>query len=93
MSELCWSKRRAKSEVEPVYKSPVVLLRSTYTLNMLKVARPGRLELPTLCLEGRRSIQLSYGRTALNFSYYKGLCHGVRGKRNFRVDGALPRLF
>jgi hypothetical protein len=28
-----------------------------------KVARPGRLELPTLCLEGRRSIQLSYGRT------------------------------
>ena len=27
------------------------------------MARPGRLELPTLCLEGRRSIQLSYGRT------------------------------
>src|SRR5258706_13772000 len=27
-----------------------------------RVARPGRLELPTLCLEGRRSIQLSYGR-------------------------------
>ena len=27
-----------------------------------EVARPGRLELPTLCLEGRRSIQLSYGR-------------------------------
>jgi hypothetical protein len=31
------------------------------------VARPGRLELPTLCFEGRRSIQLSYGRTALKF--------------------------
>ena len=30
------------------------------------MARPGRLELPTLCLEGRRSIQLSYGRTACN---------------------------
>jgi hypothetical protein len=28
------------------------------------VARPGRFELPTLCLEGRRSIQLSYGRAA-----------------------------
>src|SRR5213593_4679956 len=27
------------------------------------MVRPGRLELPTLCLEGRRSIQLSYGRT------------------------------
>ena len=27
------------------------------------MARPGRVELPTLCLEGRRSIQLSYGRT------------------------------
>lgn len=26
------------------------------------LARPGRLELPTLCLEGRRSIRLSYGR-------------------------------
>src|ERR1700675_4315944 len=26
------------------------------------MARPGRLELPTLCLEGRRSFQLSYGR-------------------------------
>jgi hypothetical protein len=24
--------------------------------------RPGRFELPTLCLEGRRSIRLSYGR-------------------------------
>ena len=29
------------------------------------MARPGRVELPTLCLEGRRSIQLSYGRPAV----------------------------
>ena len=28
-----------------------------------KVARPEGLEPPTLCLEGRCSIQLSYGRT------------------------------
>jgi hypothetical protein len=27
-----------------------------------KVARPERFELPTLCFEGRCSIQLSYGR-------------------------------
>jgi hypothetical protein len=33
------------------------------------MARPGRLELPTLCLEGRRSIQLSYGRTADCFNF------------------------
>jgi hypothetical protein len=28
------------------------------------LARPERLELPTLCFEGRCSIQLSYGRVA-----------------------------
>ena len=33
------------------------------------MARPGRLELPTLCLEGRRSIQLSYGRNYLIVRY------------------------
>ena len=31
------------------------------------MARPGRLELPTLCLEGRRSFRLSYGRVACNW--------------------------
>jgi hypothetical protein len=33
-----------------------------------RMARPARLELATLCLEGRRSIQLSYGRSFSNFS-------------------------
>jgi hypothetical protein len=34
-----------------------------------KVARPARLELATLCLEGRRSIQLSYGRVVFSFYF------------------------
>ena len=42
-----------------------------------KVARPGRLELPTLCFEGRRSIQLSYGRSLPNFSYYNCLRYNL----------------
>ena len=34
-------------------------------LSLEKMARPERFELPTLCFEGRCSIQLSYGRTML----------------------------
>ncbi len=34
------------------------------------MARPGRLELPTLCLEGRCSIQLSYGRAVGESNYF-----------------------
>jgi hypothetical protein len=37
------------------------------------MARPERFELPTLCFEGRCSIQLSYGRTLPNLSHYKYL--------------------
>ena|SRR2546421_8031701 len=41
---------------------------SSYSFQFNEMARPGRLELPTLCLEGRRSIQLSYGRI-LGYSF------------------------
>jgi hypothetical protein len=37
---------------------------SFYSFQFKEMARPARLELATLCLEGRRSIQLSYGRYA-----------------------------
>ena len=40
-----------------------------------KVARPEGFEPPTLCLEGRCSIRLSYGRYLPNFSYCKRLCY------------------
>jgi hypothetical protein len=35
---------------------------SSYSFQINDVARPEGLEPPTLCLEGRRSIRLSYGR-------------------------------
>jgi hypothetical protein len=41
------------------------------------VARPEGFEPPTLCLEGRRSFQLSYGRFLHNFSYYKHLRYSL----------------
>ena len=43
-----------------------------------KVARPARLELATLCLEGRRSIQLSYGRILGNSIIPHYLCHNFK---------------
>ena len=38
-----------------------------------KVARPERLELPTLWFEARCSIQLSYGRAGLEYNSTLGL--------------------
>jgi hypothetical protein len=43
-----------------------------------KMARPARLELATLCLEGRRSFQLSYGRILGNSI----ISHYLRCNRN-----------
>jgi hypothetical protein len=42
------------------------------------MARPPRFELGTLCLEGRCSIQLSYGRVGLALPYFRtfGACAG-----------------
>jgi len=37
------------------------------------VARPERFELPTLCFEGRCSIQLSYGRAACFIDVLRGV--------------------
>ena len=50
---------------------------SPYSFPFNEMARPGRLELPTPCLEGRRSIQLSYGRSLPNFSHYNYLRYSL----------------
>jgi hypothetical protein len=42
------------------------LIASATAQNQVGVARPEGLEPPTLCLEGRRSFQLSYGRMVCN---------------------------
>ncbi len=48
-------------------------IRGSSHFEKIKVARPARLELATLCLEGRCSIQLSYGRVVTNLQQYKAL--------------------
>jgi hypothetical protein len=39
---------------------------SIYSFHVNEMARPEGIEPPTLCLEGRRSIRLSYGRVEQN---------------------------
>ena len=48
--------------------------------SLRNLARPEGFEPPTLCLEGRRSIRLSYGRAACNRFSLLRLCHHYRGK-------------
>ena len=52
------------------FKPPLILAAQSFDCSRpcigwmyFEMARPGGLEPPTLCLEGRCSIQLSYGRT------------------------------
>jgi hypothetical protein len=59
-------------------------MRTTCKL-MVKVARPGRVELPTLCLEGRRSIQTELRARSQNPSI---LC-SLRYSRHFNRDDVL----
>jgi hypothetical protein len=65
------------------------------------VARPERLELPTLCLEGRRSIQLSYGRiryvdsksfTAPQRYHFEALSLCLEGRRSIATESFGPTV-
>ena len=57
------------------------------------MARPGRLELPTLCLEGRRSIQLSYGRISfIDSNRFTPLTNSVLDALTFYAKGRSSRL-
>jgi hypothetical protein len=65
-----------------------VKIISSYSFQFNEVARPGRLELPTLCLEGRRSIQLSYGRAGcLDSKSFRASNNAVLRARTFCAMG------
>jgi hypothetical protein len=55
------------------------------------MARPEGFEPPTLCLEGRRSFQLSYGRVSAIVSVY-GACRILRNGQLWRLIPAVPNF-
>jgi hypothetical protein len=61
-------------------------LLPTVAMSLKTVARPEGFEPPTLCLEGRRSFQLSYGRDAGTADIVRELWAGW--KRGNEVAGA-----
>jgi hypothetical protein len=56
-----------------------------------RLARPARFERATLCLEGRCSIQLSYGRAAITVSVY-GSCLNCRNRQLSYVFLSVPNF-
>src|SRR5579864_6796562 len=46
-----------------------------------KLARPERFELPTLCFEGRCSIQLSYGRKSVVYRKFQAMTKQLDSRR------------
>jgi hypothetical protein len=79
------------SAIRNILKSPKMRNRPCFIGDLM--ARPERLELPTLWFEARRSIQLSYGRILGNsiiFTLLRGYVK-IRNRRNFGAFGATSR--
>jgi hypothetical protein len=60
--------RLSVAHTDPIPGQAVIVVQALTGDNSGKVARSERLELPTLCFEGRCSIQLSYERVKSEYS-------------------------